>query len=261
MSAACLVDECGRPAHPDRVICTQHSWFLERDLADAADLFRELDTTYARQAALGDSAPTRGNGAAPRALPFSDRASRASGRLRDVLSAWATALGEDDADPAAWLSAHTDHLLDRPDADLAYTDIRTVVDAAWTVVDRPADRLYAGVCRRWLPRGDTRCTAAVYGIVGEQFATCPGCGANHHLAARRAQMQGSIADRPLSGADIARLAAYFGHCDRERTRNLIKVWGARGRITPARQGPGGEPLYPFGEVLARLLESRTARGA
>lgn len=81
----CPVDACSRPRHHDWTICTQHSWQLERDLAEIPALADELDTTLARQVGNG---PGNGSRSADKPLPYDLAASTAGWLLRNTLVGW-----------------------------------------------------------------------------------------------------------------------------------------------------------------------------
>lgn len=259
----CATRGCPRPAHPDRVICAHCAWLLKRDLAEIPDLDRELDVTrYRLSAVTATYGPTRGGGVKP--LPFDPRAAEAALTLHQVLDRWAAHLER--ADPAnrarplhtaglaRWLLHHHHELAARPDAAQATASIGSAVRDAWRAVDRPADRVYAGACN------PPACSEQLYARPGQPFITCHVCGTRHDADMRRTAMQDDLDGRLLTGAEIARLAQYFGHVpDRERTRNLLKVWATRGVITPRGHDKRGDPLYPFGDTLRLLTERACTR--
>ena len=51
------------------------------------------------------------------------------------------------------------------------------------LIDRPADRWYAGKCS--IGTDEVHCTTELYAIAGNTTITCPGCGWEHDVAARR----------------------------------------------------------------------------
>lgn len=248
---------CARPAHPDRPVCTHCTWVLERDLLAVPDLAGELDVTRYRLSAVANRAGATATSSAASPLPFDPRAAAAALRLHQTLERWAAHIGRrpDRARPlhtaglGRFLAHHHLELATRPDAPTACTTIATAVRDGWNAVDRPADRVYAGPCT-------PPCTEQLYVRPGQPFITCHLCGTQHDADLRRAAMQDDLDSRLMTGAEIARLAQYFGHvAQRERARNLIKVWAARGVITPRGHTQTGAPLYPFGDTL-RLLTAR-----
>jgi hypothetical protein len=236
------------------VHCT---WLLERDLLAAEDLAEELDVTRYRLSAVAawSGAPVAG-GTTP--LPFDPRAAQAALELHRVLDVWAARL-ETAANPgrpvhtaglARWLTHRHDELAGRPDAPAAAVDIGRVVTAGWRAVDRPADRVYAGACD---------CGEQLYAGPTAATVVCRGCDSEHVIATRRERMLAELDSRLMTGAEIARLGTYFGQItDRERARGLIKVWAARGLVVARGHSKAGAPLYPFGEVLDRLLDAAVA---
>lgn len=252
MTRLCAARGCPRPAHPDRTLCVHCTWLLGRDLGDVPTLVRELDTTRARQT----THTTTGSGArsAVIPLPYDPRAGDAATALHATLTHWAAALHHPAHDPppartgplARWLTRHTTTLLRHDNAHLAAAQIRDTVAAAWRAIDRPAERQYAGACT---------CGVHLYAHPGRPHVTCRGCGTTHDADLARTRMQDHLDGTLMTGAEIAHLAAYFGHADRERVRNLLKVWGNRGVITPRGHTKNGHPLYPFGDTL-RLVTTR-----
>lgn len=262
----CTAADCGRPAHHDLTICVHCTWTLEQALAAVPDLVAELDVTLARQStgAGGRGTFTRALGRTP--LPIALHALVASDKLHRTLDRWAVAIHLvrplSTTALAAALLGHLHAIAKRDDAAQAVEDIVRVVASSWHAIDRPADRAYAGRCDA--PRHDLAgqaCPEHMYTKPGQDTVTCRACGATHDPYERRARMQDDLDGTLMTGAQIARLAAYFGHCDRERARNLIKVWAGRGLITAHGHTPPGDPLYPFGEVLSRLLTARSRQAA
>lgn len=245
----CGTRACPRPAHDNHATCTHCAWLLERDLAETPALADELDTTRARQTA------TRGHtGRATPGIPmpYDPRAADAATTLHRTLRTWAERVDATPDRPTtrrlahALLAAHPTLIAHHP---AAVTDIGDAVAQGWRVVDRPPDRTYAGPCT-------PPCREQLYTRPGQPHITCRACGARHDADDRRAAMQDDLDARLMTGAEIARLLAYFGDTpDRERTRNLLKVWRTRGVITPHAHTRAGDPLYPFGDTV-RLLTAR-----
>lgn len=254
----CTSDTCARPAHPDRDICTHCTWLLGRHLDDVPVLVVELDVTrYRLSAVAGWSGSAAASAGDP--LPFDPRAATVALALHQALDTWAAQLARTvtgqtwpphTAGIARWLRHHLDDLAGRRDAAAALADIGAATAAGWRAVDRPADRVYAGACG---------CGEQLYGRPGAAAIACRNCGAEHHIETRRERMRADLDSRLMTGAEIARLGTYFGHItDRERARNLIKVWASRGLVVPRGHSKAGDPLYPFGEVLDRLLAAAVA---
>lgn len=252
----CALTDCGRPAHPARDICVHHTWTLERDLAEVPDLAEELDVTRYRLSVVAAYSGTSSSSAGT-PLPFDPRAAEIALSLHQAVDHWAAQLERADparlrpmhtAGVARWLLHYLEELAAHPHAARAVDQIGKAVATGWRTVDRPADRVYAGACT-------PPCTEQLYGRPGQPYITCHTCGVRHDADLRRSAMQDDLDGRLMTGAEIARLAQYFGHADRERARNLLKVWAARGVITPRGHTPTGAPLYPFGDTL-RLLTSR-----
>lgn len=247
----CGARGCARPAHPNHAVCTHCAWLLERDLAETPALLAQLDTTRARQTSSRGHTGATSTAAAP--MPYDPRAADAATALHRVLRAWAEGVDVVPDRPTprryalALLAAHGILIAHHP---RAVHDIGEAVATGWRAVDRPPDRTYAGPCT-------PPCREQLYGRPGQPFITCRACGTRHDADLRRSAMQDDLDGRLMTGAEIARLLAYFGDTpDRERTRNLLKVWRTRGVITPHGHTRTGDPLYPFGDTV-RLLTART----
>lgn len=249
----CATPGCARPAHP-HTLCTHCTWTLERHLLDIPDLAAELDNARTRQTALHTGTTGRAHDAP---LPYDPHAAAVAADLHRVLTATVTRLIAapacviaDTTCLARWLHHNRHQLTAHPDAAQALTDLTAAITTGWRTVDRPTERRYAGTCPTH------GCGAHLYAPAGHTTVTCQTCAAQHNVEALRTGMQAELDRTLMTGAEIARLAQYFGHADRERARALIKVWHARGVITPRGRTKTGAPLYRFGDTLTRLRDAR-----
>lgn len=256
VSHMCPYDKCSRPAHDGWTLCDQHAWELETALGDIPALNEELNTTLSRQTASGQRHGARST---EKPLAFDAGASEATYVLRNTLVGWVRDLLPDPtpgndwpADRvdamARWLLARIDQLRTHPAAEQLVDEIGAAVRECTRAIDRRAAMVYAGTCA---------CGEGLYAAVGRANVACRGCGARHTVADCLEALRASLYDRLLSAAEIARMAAYLGDLlDRERVRKLIAKWEQRGVITAHGINHRGEPTYPFGDTLARLLEAK-----
>lgn len=262
MSSLCPHDNCARPIHDGWTLCDQHAWEMERNLGDIPALAAELDTTLSRQTASGQRHGARSS---DKPLAFDYGASEAIYVLRNALVGWVRDL-EPDPTPgrdwpadrldamATWLLGRIDQLRTHPAAADAVGEISAAVRECTRAIDRRAERVYVGVC------GHEGCAVGLYAAPGRANVACPGCKAVHFVEHRREAMRASLYDRLLTAAEIARMAAYLGDLlDRERVRKLIAKWEQRGVITAHGVNYRGDPTYPFGETLTRLLDAKEKR--
>lgn len=285
-TAAQICDACWqRPTRDTRLLCDQCTWRLGRELDALPVLVDELDTTLTRQARIG------GNRGGRRGTRPTDPVAKIDAelhawnsrlpvlQLRDSIGPALTRIARDvvggnpPADPswldvtAQLLQQHLDTIARHPDAAAIWRELTGLADQARHAIDRPADRLYAGICGATvesteepgdgLARGGVghwRCTEPLYADPRYGDVTCPECGTRWDVDQRRQQMLRDLDDRLVTAAEASRLAAYLGelHVGHDRFRNLITQWRRRGRIATHDHADDGTPRYLFGEVIALL---------
>jgi hypothetical protein len=153
-------------SHRD-VSCTAR---LEHDLAAVPNLLRDLDTTLARQSHTGP-ALDKVTGKGETALAYSNDASKATTKLRDVLTAWAQGTGMPWAaysiTAAAHLLARLNDLRSHADADKLWTEITTACDTARIAIDIPANRTTfpVGPCPENDPTTGAHCPGTVVAFI------------------------------------------------------------------------------------------------
>lgn len=266
--ALCQVESCDRPSH-DATICRTCASDLERALGDIPALADELDTTLARQTALGDC-----NGkarSATRPLPYDPRASEAQWVLRNRLVGWVRELSGDGtessetdaqrraavfpddnlASMARWLLARSRELAQHSAGGEAVDEITRAVDDVWRVIDRPPGTLYAGGCDGtgrvpaeddgWRP-----CGYALHAYPSAAWVRCPLCGATYDMAAREDWLLDAMEDAVGSPEE---LAACFRRVDIPVAYSTICAYAQQKRIPVHSRGARGYPLYRGGDVL------------
>lgn len=255
----CPAENCSRPRHDGWTLCDQHSWEIERSLGDIPALADELNTTLSRQTASGQRHGARSS---EKPLAFDVGASEATFVLRNTLVGWVRDLLPDPTPAndwpadrldvmAIWLLARIDQLRTHPAAEQVVDEIGAAVRECTRAIDRRAEKVYVGEC------GHDGCVIGLYAAPGRANVTCPGCKASHPVEARRDALRASLYDRLLTAAEIARMAAYLGDLlDRQRVRKLIAKWEQRGVITAHGVNYRGDPTYPFGDTLAKLLDTK-----
>lgn len=252
----CAVDGCGLQAH-ERRICGVCAGNLERDLAQMPALLDDLSVTLSRQARIGGH---NGSRSAQRPLPFDLRASEAGDVLRSTLVGWVRELHDGvehyPTDSlhgmALWLYSRMPRLLDHPAAEEAVDELGAAVRLARRAIDRPATKVYAGLC------GVDGCDAGLYALPFAADVACPGCGIHHGVAERRETMLAALDGMLLTIGEIVNLATYLGEgMARKRTRNLLDKWVERSRLMPHSVDREGRALYPFGDTVRMVLATPT----
>ena len=258
---------CSRPIHDTAVVCPHCAFQLDAALAEITEyrgLAYDLDITLSKQAntAPGHGAPqteepqTNAPGTLkPNPLPYHGGASHAAGHMKATLVGWARLIhAETGADLptsdtiagiAAWMRPRVGWLRYHEAGQEAVDEITDAVADARRVVDRPADRLYAGPCD---------CGEALYGRMQATYVTCRNteCGSVWDVDERRLWLLRSAEDSLLSMNEIARAvgsispAALYGYIRRGR------LLGRGERLERGRSRPVA--LYRLGDVLDILAQ-------
>lgn len=253
----CPVDGCSRPAHQNFAICAVHVNSLRQDLAELPSIYVALERALAPYA----SGVVAGGGDGP-VLPYSLVVSEARSNIRAVLVGWIRDLDENPAHHpddtvhamCCWLGVRLDHLAGHPVAEEIVRELDEVRRAGDRAAVGPARPEPLGFCEH------DGCQEPICAAPGRTFTTCRVCGTTYGVQARKDAMKLDLRGRLLTGAEIADMARYFGDvADRDKTRNLVKVWASRKLITAGGHDADGSPRYPFGEVLDMLAQVQARR--
>lgn len=245
-------------------------------------LGRDIEISLARQAALGKREGPRGSG---RPLPFSTRASKVAHDATVRLDHWVRVLHVDGEPwPVPDVAAQSRWLLSRLTRAVAHAgaaefdrDVTRVVTQIRYVIDRPADRWYAGPCDTdgcveqlltfdddGRPRREAR-PSTLYADPELDVVTCRQCGARYDVEERRAWLLAAAEDQLAHAELIGRAAPALGV---EITPAAVRNYAARGRISAHGTDLQGRPLYRVGDVidvaqdvLAKKAEAREKREA
>jgi hypothetical protein len=257
----CPVDGCDRPRPGNVSICGACESDLTRALAELPDLAEQLEITLTRQT-------SKGSGGGPETpLPFGLPASEAAWALRNTLSGWVRLLldghvrpegprcdgcehwtcgliayltepGDTIQDMGSWLLRRLRSLMRQPAIEEAVDEITSAVRAAWRVVDRPPDSLFAGKC--------ATCQAGLYARGGAVRVRCRECGTGYDVAAQweamRAQLEDQLLHSVMMGAVLRQLGVRVAD-------STIRFWAQKGRIVAHGTDRSGRPIYRVGDVL------------
>lgn len=210
--------------------------------------------------------------AAQTALPYGYAAAEAKWELRSTLTTWAALISDQRGLPmpdpdlvplAVFLRAQVEWLRAQAAGPEAFEELLHTLRNARRVIDRPADKRYAGPCTAevivipFVPRA---CGADLYarnitGTGNDQTVKCRDCGAEYPLAARRDWLLEQAQDRLLPAAEMARAVDGLGV---QVTFSTIKSWKRRGRLIAHGQLPDGRPTYRVGDVID-LVEAEASR--
>lgn len=245
----CAAPDCDRPAR-DANVCNTCAAKLEIALSDVPALTDELETTLTRQARIGD--PSGGNRRGGETLvPFHPRASEVGWTLWQTLVAWVRELHtEPEGYPhdspsimSRWLLTRAERIRQHQAGGEAVDELTTAVDQVWRVIDRPAQRWYAGACS---------CGEHLYATPGARSFTCRGCGADYDVAQRQEWLRAAAEDQLAHAALISQALTTLAL---PVTPQRIRKWAERGQLVAHSVDTHGRALYRVGEVIELLARS------
>lgn len=267
---------CERPARDAAYCCDQCADSLAKALGDVPWLDEQLDITISRQQGIDYRRGSGGKGAkkpAERPLPYSTGASDARTALRGLLVSWVRFCSEegvrhrerDDALPAdtliamsRWMLWRVDGLMLHDIAADAIDELTSAVAHCHRLVDRPADRWFAGPCNE--------CDTDLYAKAGSRSVTCKGCGLVYDVAERREWLWNAAQDHLATASEIARAVVVWGNptAGEAKLVDRIRKWAERALLVPHGHVTvrGKErALYRVGDVMQRLeVEAREKAG-
>lgn len=252
----CPRPRCDRPIHDHAYICTRCGGSLAHELGIVARLAGEAATTIAGLDRIG--AGSRRTDPNP-GLPVDLNAAADHDAAISTLLTWARHVHESsgrplpDAHPgqhptallATWLAQQTDWLRHRPEADEAFDELFYACTLLQRVVDRPADRWYAGQC--------DQCQTGLYPPTNAKTIRCGECGWECDVDERKAAMLDRIEDAWAIPEQIAHTLTALGvKC----TSSMVRGYARRGRLAPHPELSGGRRRYRIGSVRELVDEQR-----
>lgn len=225
---------------------------LARALGSVPGLSIQLEITLSRQ-----GSHSAGRRSSTRPLPYDARASQALADIRRELFLWTRriwqpvpgvdwpGLLDNLGDLSHCLLIHDTRLIAHHQADQAVHRIMTVVQAGERVIDRPADRWFAGPC--------DECDVDLYARPGAVQVVCPVCQHVYDVNERRVWLLQVAEDHLAYAALIAQALTSLGT---RVTPDLLWQWAKRGRIIAHGIDRQGRPLYRIGDVIDELAKQR-----
>ena len=241
MNEPCGIEWCDRPVG-DGYVCQACADKLSRALGDVPALWAELDVVLTRQSRYSDPEGRGGD----KALPFNLKASDTGEALRGTLNTWCRLIAEErgkelpEDHPAAvarWLLNHVTWLRHHRAGADAVDEITSVVHKVRYIVDRPAERIYAGPCKD--------CNGDMYGKPGAAMVECRPCGLEYDVAEMVAWMQHEARQRLVTAKEAIVLLGRFGLPLSQKT---IEKWRQRERLFAHPEPRGGVSLYKFDDI-------------
>lgn len=237
-------------------------WELEHGLA------ADVDVTLARQGVIGRDSGAHTTGDKP--VPYHDRAGQVRREAHVRLTGWVHAVhdgrepwpGNDLAPASRWLLARIARIVVHPEAARCEADVWRSVRDLRGVVDRPADRWYAGPCdgtvddgpcveeisvldnagrtvRSWRP-------TELFAVPESTYVRCRRCGSTYDVAERRRWLLDAVQDQLAHAELIGRAAPTLGV---EITPEAVRGYAHRKRIVAHGTDLRGRPLYRIGDVI------------
>lgn len=253
---------CGKPTRDNAYVCDECLTDLAKALGDVPWLVEQLDITLTKArgvdyAAMGGSPSSE----KPMMLPFA--AYEASGQLRQALVMWVRFCDEESVRhqspkvglPADTLQAMSAWLLWRVDglglSDLgsdAVSEITRAVGRARSVIDRPAERKYAGPCE---------CGRDLYSKPGAKLTKCKGCEREYDVEAMVSWMRAGVLGRLVTAREGTTL---LGRFDLPTKQDTIDKWHERKRIVDHGSNAEGKRLYLIDDLIG-LAAQHASKGA
>lgn len=285
-------DHCRKPTAGAR-LCQRCEQTLAVCLVNVAAYYDDLGTVAAKQVRYGNGVASKGSVGKEQPLPADGRFLTIDGDGTQVrydtwatVVAWARVLMEEQPEIPGAACQHCLHLScaqirrrrwprNSIRSMVAYFDRqwRYIARAEWVgafldemldcenrmrrLVDRPADRWYAGKCSAI--DDDSACPTELYALEGKPTITCPTCQAQHDVRSRREFLLAEAKDYLVTASEAAGALLSWTDYGGNET-NLIKLigkWRTRKRLadhgTEVVNGKD-RPLYRLGDVQDLLVE-------
>lgn len=266
--ATCAIEErgstCGIPTQA--FLCAKHRDILVEWLEDIGgirqgdsgefvqSMLQDLDDAICGDTKVGGGSIGIVVHSAETALPFNNHASDAKWAVRNSISTWARVFAEENQhlvfdpatveDAARWLTQFPDLLADHPAAVEMYIDVRDVVAEARRVVDRPAERVFAGRCD-FVMNGE-ECNTRLFAMAHRYEVACLTCGTEYKVEERRAEILKWLRGERATARVITDALKNFANIG--INMKSIRTWARRGLI-PNYAGEGEVPVHQIGETL------------
>ena len=237
--------QCGTPVD-GATLCAGCTGLLEVAIVNISAYVQDLPTVLAKLTRYGDR---YGGRTRERSLPVDMRASEVGWVAVNTVSTWCRVLLEETPSlvpprkkdmPAhcRFLLRHVGRLRVAEYGAEAFDELTDLEQLLRRVVDRPAERMYAGPC--------SVCNGDLYGKPGASSVMCRPCGLEFDVAERLAWMQLQVYGRLVSASEGAALLSRFAMQTQQGT---IDTWARRGRLVVKGHDGRGHRLYLFDDLI------------
>jgi hypothetical protein len=122
-----------------------------------------------------------------------------------------------------WLQGH-------PDGQLAIEEVAFAVKGATRAIDSDPSRVCLGRCG-YTDDEDVTCDEWLYAVRGSMLARCTTCTAEYDVEARQSGLLDLARDRLVTTTEACAAVRTYGELGANITREQIRQWKSRGRIT------------------------------
>ena len=252
----CRVSTCDRPT--DAFVCIPCGHALEQALSETPWVLDELDIVIARQARYGDGQGGHTVGKV-QPLPYDVRASDALSTYHGLLTSWVKMFAEenprwklpkgDTVSLSRWLMWRINDTRHHEAGGDCVDELTSAFATCRYVIDRPAERKYAGPCE---------CGKDLYHRPGATDVTCRECERTYEVGALYEWMRKQVRGRLVTAREGATLLSRF---DMETAQGTIDKWHQRGRVVARGNDRAGHRLYLFDDLLGLATPTERKRGA
>lgn len=284
---------CGVTVHEGTHLCAKCVKTLDHALGNVATDYVDLDTLRTKRARYGTAGATRGsigktrpigvdlrfvrpsNAAyrSPNEIQLPGREGQGTELMHDVrntvvtwvrvcLDDWPALTTPADHIPACctFLQGILTAIAGQPWAEELIADMLRLEKALARLVDRPAERWYAGKCSASEPGdGDAMCTYELYATTDSGTLRCRVCGTVHDIAARRDFLLEEAQAYRVTATEAAGALLAWTDYDGSESKlvDLIRKWRDRGKLEVADvtslQGKDRH-LYRLGDIQGLLVQ-------
>lgn len=243
---------CGTPTRDEAYVCDGCLGELSKRLGEVPWVIEQLEITLTKARGI-DYTALGGAASSEVALPLDVRALEASRGLRQALVMWVRFCDEESIrhqsprnglpadDPAAmsrWLLWRVDGLGLSDLGSDAVSELTRAIGKCRMVIDRPAEKQYAGPCE---------CGRDLYAKPKAKAVQCRSCEREYDVEEMGTWMRAELGDRLFTAREATTLLGRFALPTAKRT---IDHWHERGRVTAHGTNPAGHHLYRLNDLVA-----------